>query len=205
MKWQETARIVAGWRWSETMTNQLDPNPYAPTRLVGEPLPRRESDASPQPTVGVMAATFGGIVLSGAGFGMILGGIIAISEPSNITELVMLLPLGMVVGAVIAGLSGTATVIVLVCLSAPLVPLAVGWRLRQIRYFAGICGFLSGNLPVVLLDVRDPYSWLASLLPGVFGAAGTTLFVRWIFGAGQREIPNHGGRTLEQQSRNNVS
>ena len=172
------------------MSNQPQPNPYAPSRLDGEPFPA--ADSPHLPTIGLLAATFGGIVLSGATFGMILAGILSLAEPTNLLEVVMLLPVGIFAGAVIAGISGTPTVLATFCLAAPLIPFSKGWLSHQARNFAVICGFLSGSSPLILIEYSDPWSWLMAVIPGAFGALGTMFFVRWILRATRSLLSGQG-------------
>ncbi len=185
------------------MSNQPQPNPYAPIRLDGEPFPA--AGFPHLPTIGLLAATFGGIVLSGATFGLILAGILSLAKPTDVLEVVMLLPVGIFAGAVIAGISGIPTVLAAFCLAAPLIPFSKGWLPHQARNFAVICGFLSGSSPVILIDVRDPWSWLIAVIPGAFGALGTMFFVRWILRATNRSSAGKVDRTLVEGSGNNVT
>jgi len=170
--------------------------------VLGPIEPRRS------PTIGVMAATYGGIVLSGATFGLILASVVSLGiislGTSSAQEMIMLLPLGILVGGVLAAISGIPTVLVLLCLSSPRIPLSKGWWPRQAGKFAAICGFVSGSVPIVLTDMVDPQAWLISIVPGVFGGLGTMLFVRWIF---RRPAPGRSGdhsRTLVEGSVENV-
>jgi hypothetical protein len=179
-------------------------NPYAPTKSASRPLPVEGARLSQVPTLHMMLATQGGIVLSGAAFGMILGGIVAVANASQVAEVVILLPIGLVTGAIMAAISGVPTLIVVTCLSSPLVHLSRGWYRYQAFRFAPICGFVSGILPVILIDARDPYSWLACLVPGVFGAVGTSLFVRWILGPSRADDAISPNRTLVEASGENV-
>ena len=187
------------------MSNQPDPNPYAPSPSVGELLRSGRSDRRRIPTVGLLAATLAGIILSGAAFGMIVAGFVSIAEPANLLEFPMLLPLGIIVGGVIAGISGAPTVVVSLCLSAPLVPLSKGWLSHQAQHYASICGFFSGSSPVILIDFSDFYSWLLAVVPGTFGALGTRFFVRWIFGSWKRRTTSDVNHTLVEQSGNIVT
>jgi hypothetical protein len=156
------------------------------------------------PTLHILLATQGGIIFSGAAFGMILAGMMAVATTSQLAEVVVLLPFGLVTGAVVAAISGVPTLIVVTCLSSPLVHLSKGWYRYQAFRFAAIGGFVSGVLPVILIDARDPYSWLACLVPGVFGAVGTLLFVRWILGASRGDDAIAPNRTLVEASGENV-
>lgn len=181
------------------------PNPYAPSPVAGE-LPRfGQLSLLRIPTLGLLAATLAGIVLSGAAFGMILAGFIALAEPANLLEFPVLLPLGIIVGGVIAAISGMPTALVTLCLSAPIVPLSKGWLSHQARHYASICGFFSGSLPVVLIDHSDLTSWLSALVPGIFGALGTRFFVRWIIGNWRGRTAVDVDHSLVEQSENIVT
>jgi len=204
------ARIVTARRRSEMMSNQHDPNhsalnPYAPSPLVAGLLRSSRTEARRIPTLGLMAATLAGVVLSGAAFGMILAGMISLAEPANLLEFPILLPLGVIVGGVIAVLSGIPTVLVLLCLSAPIVPLSKGWLSHHARHYASVCGFFAGGSPIILVDSGNPYSWLIAVVPGSFGALGTRLFVRWIVADSRRRPVPNAGRTLVEQSGNIVT
>ncbi len=178
-------------------------NPYAPTKWVSRPLTADRPQVDQVPTLHMLLATQAGIVLSGAAFGMILGGIMAVAT-SQFAEVLILLPVGLVIGAIMAAISGVPTLMVMTCLSSPLVHLSKGWYRHQAFRFAAICGFVSGVLPVILIDARDPYSWLACLVPGVFGAVGTLLFVRWILGASRANDAIAPNPTLVEASGENV-
>lgn len=185
------------------MNESHQTNPYAPTESACRPLPVEGARFTQVPTLHMLLATQGGVVLSGAAFGMILGGILAVAT-KQLAEVVLLVPLGLITGAIVAAISGVPTLIVLTCLSAPLVHLSKGWFRYQAFRFAALCGFVSGILPVILSNVRDPYSWLACLVPGVFGAVGTLLFVRWILGPSRADDAISPNRTLVEASGKNV-
>ena len=179
-------------------------NPYAPTEWGSRPLLADRARFNQVPTLRMLFATLSGIILSGAAFGMILGGTMAIATTSELAEFVVLLPLGLVAGAIMAAISGVPTLIVVTCLSSPLVHLSKGWYRHQAFRFAAICGCLSGILPVILIDARDPSSWLGGLVPGIFGAIGTLLFVRWILGTSPGNDASGPDRTLVEGSGKNV-
>ena len=192
------------------MTHQDDPNPYAPNPydpnpVVGELFRSGQSDSRRIPTLGLLAATLAGVVLSGAAFGMILAGFIALAEPANLFEFPVLLPLGIIVGGVIAAISGTPTVLVTLCLSAPIVPLSKGWLSHQAHHYASICGFFSGSSPVILIDHGDLSSWMLALVPGIFGALGARFFVGWIFRSWLSGTAGDVDHTLVEQSGNIVT
>ena len=150
------------------MNHQQGLNPYAPSELRDSaPAPFAE-DSGRVPTLGVLAVTWGGIVLSGASFGVMMGGFIALLGPGSQTDVMLLVPLGLFVGGVIAAISSIPTVLTSLCLAAPLVPLAKGWRPRQARRFSTICGFVSGVAPVMLVAIRDPSAWIGVALRSAF-------------------------------------
>ena len=186
------------------MNHQQGLNPYAPSELRDSAPAPFTQDSGRVPTLGVLAVTWGGIVLSGASFGMMMGGFIALLEPASLTEVMLLLPLGLFVGGVIAAISSIPVVLISLCLAAPLVPLAKGWRPRQARRFSTICGFVSGGAPIVLVNFRDPTSWFAALIPGIFGAVGASLFTRWMLGAANRQPGKRTDHTLVEDSIDNV-
>ncbi len=165
------------------MSSPPEPNPYAPTALPGSRPPVQQAvDTKRASTWGIMVVTWGGIIVSGAIFGTLLGFLPIVFAAEELPEIMFLVPAGMIVGGVLAAISGIPAVIVVTCLSAPLVSLSKGWTRAQARRFAAVCGFLGGSLPLLLTDVTDPYTALLACLPGLFGAVGTVLFMRWIYG-----------------------
>lgn len=187
------------------MNHQQGVNPYAPSELRDPAAVRLADDLERVPTLGVLAVSWGGIVLSGAFFGMMMGGFIALSEPASLTDVMLLLPLGLFVGGVIAAISGIPSLLISLCLAAPLVPLSKGWRPHQARIFSAICGFVSGYAPVVLVGFWDLSAWFAALVPGIFGTVGASLFTRWMLGAASRASWRRTDHTLVEDSIDNVT
>lgn len=158
------------------MTNPNPLNPYAPSQMVAVRVPADPLLAGRVSILGVVLTTFMGITLSGAAFGLTIAAFIAVP-----------------------------VVLVILCLSAPLIPFSKGWLPHQARNFSAICGLLSGSSPFIAADPGNPFVWLAATIPGLFGGLGTMLFLRLIRRARSRFTVDVPVSTLAEQSANNVT
>ena len=161
------------------MTQSSQVNPYAPSRLSGA-RPLEPADSLPRaPTAKVILATFCGVTISGGVFGAIAAMLVGLLG-SGVPELVALIPFGMMFGAVVAGLVSIPVVFVADCLCLVVGSTSQGWRLGQIRWFGGVCGFMSGLLSFAIVIGLGPASLVFGILPAIFGAIGTILVSRLI-------------------------
>lgn len=180
------------------MSNPCEPNPYSASRCSGEPRRATKWRRNKVPTIALLPATFGGIVLSGSAFGLILAALTGLTSGNSSSSPLLLLSSGIALGVMISACVGIPVIIVAVCLSAPLVNLAKGWRPEQAIRYAMICGFFSGGSPLFIAALEHPASLLVGMIPGGFGAIGTWLFVRWVFSASRQITSTDPPRTLAE-------
>ncbi len=84
------------------MTDPTQVNPYAPSQVFSE-RPLEPSDIQQQVRTGkVMLATYAGVMISGGLFGVIAAILFAL-RGTGIADLVMIVPMGMIAGAFVAG------------------------------------------------------------------------------------------------------
>lgn len=171
------------------MTDPADFNPYAPSGLTESVSFARIEDDSDQAqrlegTPRVVLLTLVSVICSGALFGLSLGLFISILgglQGAGVNSLIGIAALavgGVIYGAIIAAVFGLPTVVVIMCLSAPVVPLSRGWRPRQMHVFAALCGLISGFMPIAIFSEFELAGLATSLVPAGFGAVGTWILVR---------------------------
>ncbi|MDA8744956.1 hypothetical protein N9N28_10025 [Rubripirellula amarantea] len=163
-------------------------NPYAPTLTEGnKPLELHRIETGVT-SLSVFLHTLTGIVVAGGAFGasVFLFGVVA-SGGSGGSEMVFLLPIGLIVGAVLAGVSGTLTLMGMLAvlrLRGFLVPLnskasdTGTWTPLQIKRFAAGAGAISGFAALTVPLRFESSSLLFALIPACFGLAGAVIAVR---------------------------
>ncbi len=139
-------------------------------------------------TAKVILATFAGVMISGGVFGAIAAVLISLLG-SGIADLLAVVPMGMVMGAFIAGVFSLPVAFVAFCVSLMTFSISQGWRLDQIRWFGGVCGFFSGLLSFAIVIGLGPASLVIGIVPAVFGCIGTILVSSWIVRPRQAKPP----------------
>ena len=170
------------------MTEPNQVNPYAPSQVSSE-RPLELFDLQPRVRTGkVILSTFAGVMISGGLFGMIAAVLIAL-RGVGIAELVIIVPMGMIAGAFVAGVFALPIMFIAVCVTFMTVPVSRGWTFRQIGWFGGVCGFFSGWLSFALLFGPGLASLALGIAPGALGCVGTILLANWILRPRRVETP----------------
>ena len=154
-------------------------NPYAPSQVLSE-RPLDSSDSQSRVRTGkVILATFAGVMISGGVFGAIVAVIISLTSPA-ITALITVVPIGMIIGFFVAGIFLLPVVFVAFVVRLMTVPISQGWKLHQIRWFGGVCGFFSGLLSFSYVFGLGLASLVMGIVPAIFGCVGTILIAHWL-------------------------
>ena len=170
------------------MTDTSQVNPYAPSQVLSE-RPLEPSHIQPQVRTGkVMLATFAGVMISGGLFGVIAAILFALRD-TGIADLVIIVPMGMIAGAFVAGVFALPIMFIAVCVTFMTVAVSRGWTFRQIGWFGGVCGFFSGWLSFALLFGPGLASLALGIAPSALGCVGTILLANWILRPRRVEAP----------------
>ena len=163
-------------------------NPYAPTvSEAGVPLGLQRVEAGVT-SLSVFLHTLTGITASGVAFGgcVFVFAFIASGGRMGGSELVFF-PVSLIVGAVLAGVFGTLTIVGMMLLSVFrgfLVPVEVPlnelgqWTPTQINRFASSAGAISGFVAMVVPTQFDLSAMVFALIPAAFGLAGALFSTR---------------------------
>ena len=162
------------------MAEQVQVNPYAAGSTLDNALVSAPSQLPLRlDTARIIFTTYGSVIVSGALFGVLAAGLIALSVWDSTPEMAILPAMGLVAGAVIAAIFGLPTVLLVFCLSAPLVRPSRGWLVHQARWYAAICGACSGFFSMATFGSFE-FGWmLFSTIPATFGCVGTSILVHW--------------------------
>lgn len=92
-------------------------------------------------------------------------------------DLVMFAGYGIIVGGILALVSSVPSVMLVFVLSMPWRKTDYHWAPRAIGRFAALSGLLAGFLPFTLLSRLDPSVVLFSILPAIFGCFAARLLI----------------------------
>lgn len=216
MRTRLSHRIVASEGHIEIMDIMVETshvNPYAPSRHCSDPPLESPASLSRFGTVRVVLGTIAGVVISGSVFGAIAATFIGLVD-LRILELAALIPIGMLMGAMVAGFFSLPITFVVFCLCLFRVSPSQGWNLHETRWFAGFCGFFSGLLSFAIVFGPSIVSLVIGMVPAAFGCLGTILVSNWIVRprrgttlvTSQSPIgPTTATRTLADRSQQNVT